>query len=77
MPKVTSMQAMFYQCSGLTKVDFTGTDLSSVTDVSNMFNSCIRLTTTDNLINLNLTNITSTSVMFYKCINLLEAKITN
>ena len=38
-----SIGSMFYSCSSLTTLDLSGFDTSKVTDMSNMFNSCYKL----------------------------------
>lgn len=59
-----------YRCHNQTsKVVFKNFDTSSVTDMSNMFSSCSKLTTLD-LSNFNTSAVTEIGNMFYYCSNL-------
>ena len=63
---VTSMSAMFYNCTALTSLDLSGWDTSSVTTMSSMFRSCTALTSLD-LSGLDTSSVTNMSYMFYSC----------
>ena len=52
---------MFHSCSSLTSLDLSSFNTSKVTNMSNMFSDCSKLTTTINIMN---TGATSYSSMF-------------
>ena len=66
---------MFYNCSGLTSVDLTGLDTSSVTSMSLMFYNCSSLTSLD-LTGLDASSVTDMSCMFDGCSNLTSVDLT-
>lgn len=65
MVNVTSMTAMFYNCTNLTTIPRLGT--SKITIMDSMLRSCSNLTT---IPQLDTSNVTSMTSMFYDCTNL-------
>ena len=64
--KVTIMNSMFSDCSGLTSLDVSSFDTSNVTDMGYMFGYCNGLTLLD-LSSFDISNVTHTYNMFYYC----------
>ena len=64
--QVTSMVAMFQNCSSLTTLDLSNFNTSNVTSMVAMFQNCSSLTTLD-LSNFNTSNVTSMGDMFKNC----------
>ena len=64
--KVTIMNGMFYDCSGLTSLDVSIFDTSNVTDMGSMFMYCTSLTSLD-LSNFNTSNVIDMDNMFNNC----------
>ena len=64
--KVTIMNSMFSDCSGLTSLDVSSFDTSNVTDMGYMFSYCNGLTLLD-LSSFDISNVTHTYNMFYYC----------
>ena len=67
------MNKMFWGCEKLGKVDFTGSDTSTVTDISCMFYDCYNLKSVD-LSAFNTENVTDMSCLFWECNSLEEIK---
>jgi len=62
----SNSSSMFYKCSGLSELDVSNFDTSSVTDMSYMFYECSGLSTLD-LSNFDTSNVTTMSFMFGYC----------
>ena len=71
---VTTMEGMFYKCSGLTSLNLSSFNTSNVTEMNNMFNSCSGLTSL-NLSSFNTINVTDMSYMFRYCSKLNSLNI--
>ena len=67
--------ALFYGFSGLTSVDLSKLDTSSVTNMSNMFGECASLTAID-LSSFDTSKVTDMSEMFSGCTSLERAELT-
>ena len=67
---VTSMYAMFENCSSLTSLDVSRFNTSNVTNMRWMFNFCSGLTSLD-LSNFNTGNVTDMGMMFQACSSLM------
>ena len=70
---VTAMYNMFSDCSSLTNLDLSNFNTSNVTRMFGMFQSCFRLTTT---INIMCVNVTDYSKMFYNAATNSGSQIT-
>ena len=64
--RVTNMEQMFRECTGLTSLDLSKLDTSNVTDMSSMFYDCSGLTSL-NLRGFNTKNVIYMYYMFYNC----------
>ena len=64
--KVTNMDSMFHNCTGLTSLDVSGLDTANVTDISGMFIGCSGLTSLD-VSNFDTANVTDMNSMFKGC----------
>ena len=74
----TSLAQFFYRGStvtSLTKVDLTGIDTSAITDFSEMFEFCKKLTTVIGAEDLDLSSATTLASMFFDCEKLTEPPI--
>ena len=67
---------MFYNCSNLTELDFSGFETSDITDMSWMFNGCSSLTKLD-LSGFDASKVISMAYMFGYCYGLTELTITD
>ena len=56
--KVTTMSGIFEGCSSLANLDLSNLNTSNVTNMEWMFNNCSKLTTTINIMNINITDYT-------------------
>ena len=74
--RVTSMRAMFQNCTSLTTLDATGWDTSNVTDLSGMFYNCTALTEVKGTENWDLSSCTSLFATFYTCKSLQTVNTT-
>ena len=74
--KVTNMSAMFYNCSGLTKLDLSKFDTSNVTNMDAMFVDCHALTKL-NVSSFDTSNVTNMNSMFWECEVLEELNISS
>ena len=72
---VTTMYAMFYNCSGLTTLDLSKFDTSQVTTMYRMFAVCSGLTTLD-VSNFDTSKVTNMYQMFYNCSGLAELNVS-
>ena len=63
---VTSMNYMFFGCSGLTSLDVSAFNTQNVTYMVDMFSGCSSLTSLD-VSGFNTQNVTSMDLMFYGC----------
>jgi len=63
---VTTMIAMFHNCSALTSLDVSGFKTSNVTTMTGMFYNCSALTSLD-LSSFNTSNVTTMTAMFNGC----------
>ena len=72
---VTTMQNMFYECSGLTSLNLSFMDTSKVTTMKSMFFYCSNLV---NIIlgNLNTSELTDIESMFFGCSNLTSLDLS-
>ena len=68
--------SMFYKCSELTTLDFTGVNTSTVTDMSSMFSDCSKLISLD-LSMFNTSNVTDLGYMFKNCTSLATLDISS
>ena len=73
---VTSMYAMFYECSGLSSLDVSHLITDNVMDMTVMFDGCSKLTTLD-VSHFNTANVTSMGYMFYKCSSLTSLDVSH
>ena len=73
--KVTNMERMFYDCSGLTNLDLSSFDTSKVTSMYEMFYKCSGLTTLD-LSSLDTSKVTTIQSMFFGCRGLTELDLS-
>ena len=67
---VTSLWAMFYNCSALTGVDVTGFNTANVTDMNGMFYNCSALTSVD-VSEFDVSIVESMDDMFNNCSSLV------
>lgn len=74
--KVTSMNSMFYNCTGLTNLDLTRYDTSSVTDMGYMFYLCSGLSNLQ-LTNFDTSNVTNMYGMFCYCNNITSLDLSS
>ena len=72
--KVTNMNDMFCDCSGLTSLDLSGWDTSNVTSMNQMFKNCTKLETLD-LSGWDTSKVTDMNGMFNSCLKLKEIKM--
>ena len=73
-PQITSLAALFTDCSGLLSCHISG-DLSSVTDMSSMFSGCSSLSVVTGLENFNFGQLTNTFCMFSGCSSLVSLNV--
>ncbi len=73
---VTSMQDMFYDCSGLTSLDLSNFNTANVTNMMSMFAGCSALTSLD-LSSFNTANVKYMGYMFRDCSNLTSLDLSN
>ena len=73
---VTTMQAMFDGCSGLTTLDVSKFNTAKVTYMNSMFQNCSGLTSL-NLSNFNTANVTTMYNMFFKCSKLKSLDLSS
>lgn len=69
--KITVIDSMFSKCESLEHIDFTGIDISGISNISFLFANCTRLKTV-NFGNTRFNNVISYRSVFMKCINLEE-----
>ena len=74
--KMTSMQNMFANCSGLTNLDVSNFDTSNIKYMDEMFWGCSNLTSLD-VSNFNTTKATSMGSMFGNCSSLTSLNVSN
>ena len=74
--KMTSMQKMFANCSGLTNLDVSNFDTSNIKYMDEMFWGCSNLTSLD-VSNFNTTKATSMGSMFGNCSSLTSLNVSN
>ena len=76
-----SLYGMFWECTSLTTIDFTGVNTSSVTEMGCMFYKCSGLTSLDlscfNTGDSNTGSVTRMQDMFNQCSNLSTLDLTN
>jgi len=72
----TDSSYMFYSCRGLSELDVSNFDTSSVTNMSYMFDGCEGLSTID-LSGWDTSNVTNMSNMFYDCRRLSTIDLSN
>ena len=70
------MSYMFSGCSGLTSLDVSNFNTSSVTDMRSMFSGCSGLTSLD-VTNFNTSNVTDMGGMFSGCSGLTSLDVSN
>ena len=73
---VTSMNEMFYGCSGLTNLDVSGFNTENVTDMSHMFSYCSSLTNLD-VSHFNTAKVTNMLQMFSFCSSLTSLDVSH
>ncbi|MBQ6208635.1 MAG: BspA family leucine-rich repeat surface protein [Prevotella sp.] len=73
---VTTMEAMFYNCSQLTSLDLDKFNTSNVTTMNNMFNGCSSLESLD-VSKFNTSNVTTMNSMFSGCSGLAILDISS
>lgn len=71
---VTSMKAMFWNCSKLTEVNLSGINTSNVTDMNAVFYNCSNIVTLD-LSSFDTSNVTTMNNMFRGCSKLTSLNI--
>ena len=74
--KVTNIESMFYDCSGLTSLDLSSFNTSNVTMMYNMFSGCNSLTSLD-VSNFNTSNLINMNSMFKGCSGLASLDVSN
>jgi surface protein len=74
--QTTSMNSMFYGCSGLTTLDVTHFNTTNTTNMENMFAVCKGLTTLD-VTHFNTTNVYNMRNMFWGCKRLATLDVTH
>ena len=67
---------LFSSCVNLQKINLSGWNTISMTDMSYMFSSCKALTSLD-LSSFNTSNVTNMRMMFYNCSSLIELDLSN
>ncbi len=70
----TTFRYMFYDCTNLTTVDFSGSDTSEVTTLEGMFSGCSSLKTVD-FSGCDFGNVTDISWMFNECSSLTSVSL--
>ena len=70
-----NMASMFENCEGLTSLDVSNFNTSSVTDMNSMFCYCISLKSLD-VSNFNTSSVTDMNSMFYKCQSLTSLDVS-
>ena len=68
------MSNMFYDCSGLNRINLSNFNTQNVTNMSHMFSGCSNLTNL-NLSNFNTQNVTNMEYMFSGCKSLKSNNI--
>ena len=74
--KVTNMDSMFNNCSGLKSLDLSGWNTSNVTSMNQMFYYCNKLETLD-LSGWDTSKVTNMRYMFYNCSGLKSLDLSN
>ena len=74
--KVTYMDRMFGNCSGLTSLNLSSFNTSNVTTMDSMFSDCVSLTSLD-VSSFNTSNVTKMNNMFYNCSGLTSLDLSN
>ncbi len=74
--EVTTMNGMFYGCSGMTSLDLSNFNTANVTDMTSMFYGCSGMTTLD-LSNFNTANVTYMRWMFCDCSVMTSLDVTH
>ncbi len=74
---VTSMFALFYNCSSLLSVDVSGLKTGNVETMDAMFNGCTELTSIEGLSNLDTRKVINMNSMFSGCTKLKNIDISN
>ncbi|MBP5580585.1 MAG: BspA family leucine-rich repeat surface protein, partial [Ruminococcus sp.] len=69
--------SMFDNCHGLTSIDVSGFDTSSVTSMSNMFFACSNLTDITGLSGFDTSSVTNMYSMFNYCSSLISLDVSN
>ncbi|HAM1415964.1 TPA: BspA family leucine-rich repeat surface protein, partial [Listeria monocytogenes] len=75
-PLLTNTNSMFYTCSNLSKVDVSGLNTSSVTDMAYVFADATSLKELD-LSNFDTSSVTTMRGMFANCTSLEELDLSN
>ncbi len=70
-----SVLGLFWACSNLISIDFTGFNTNNVTSMQSMFYNCTSLTNI-NFTNFNTSNVTSMESMFYNCASLTNIDVS-
>ena len=73
---VTTMSAMFRDCTSLTTLDVSSWDVSSVGSMMNMFRDCTSLTSLD-VSSWDVSSVGNVSVMFYGCSSLTALDVSS
>ena len=73
---LTNMTDMFFECTGITSLDLSGFDTSSVTSMNNMFYNCNALTSID-LSGFDTSNVTDMGAMFDHCTALISLNLSD
>jgi surface protein len=73
--EVTNMRGMFYGCSKLTSLDFSGFNTEKVTDMAFMFQHCPSLTSL-NVSSFNTASVTDMTAMFDGCSSLTSLDVS-
>lgn len=74
--QVTSMSAMFGECTSLTTLDVTNFNTENVTDMNNMFYYCTSLASLD-VSSFDTSNVTNMTSMFGNCNTLTSLNVSN
>ena len=74
--KIKKLDYMFYNCSSLTKIDFSNFYNNNITNMGYIFYNCSSLKKVD-LTNLNTGNVTDMSCMFFNCSSLKSIDLSN
>ena len=74
--KVTTMNAMFWECTSLPAVDVSGFDTRNVTDMSWLFSECYELTGLD-VSGWNTSNVTTMPGLFGNCSSLTSLDVSH